>query len=300
MRLVAVADSDPSRAADLATAVGARAVARWEDLLTDPEVAVVAIMTPPSSHATIARAALEAGRHVWCEKPLATDAAAAAEVLRGRRALGPRAGRRPRAALQPVAAGAGPAAGLAARAAAALRFRERRERRGPRRRPLVLAGGHERGDPRRARRALLRRGPPAGRHPARGGAGDVGVARGRDRRPGQCHHAAPGRSARRLHPRVLARTPLRTPADAARPRHRRGARRGLDPRAGRPRRVDRRRRGGRRGRAAAAGRRALRGRRSPARRGRRHHGRGATRTPDRGPPWAGAAPTSCRTTSAPS
>ena len=80
VRLVAVADSDPSRAADLATAVGARAVTRWEDLLTDPEVAVVAIMTPPSSHATIARAALEAGRHVWCEKPLATDAASAADV----------------------------------------------------------------------------------------------------------------------------------------------------------------------------------------------------------------------------
>ena len=80
VRLVAVADSDASRAADLASAVGARAVTRWEDLLTDPEVDVVALMTPPSSHATIARAALEAGRHVWCEKPLATDATAAADV----------------------------------------------------------------------------------------------------------------------------------------------------------------------------------------------------------------------------
>ena len=81
VRLVAVADSDPTRAADLATAVGARAVTRWEDLLTDPGVDVVAIMTPPSSHAAMAAAALEAGRHVWCEKPLATDAADAAEVL---------------------------------------------------------------------------------------------------------------------------------------------------------------------------------------------------------------------------
>ncbi len=81
VHVVAVADSDPSRAADLATVVGARAVTRWEDLLVDPEVAVVAIMTPPSSHATIARAALEAGRHVWCEKPLATDATAASDVL---------------------------------------------------------------------------------------------------------------------------------------------------------------------------------------------------------------------------
>ncbi len=80
VRVVAVADSDASRAAALANAVGARAVTRWEDLLIDPEVAVVAVMTPPSSHATIVRAALEAGRHVLCEKPLATDAAAAAEV----------------------------------------------------------------------------------------------------------------------------------------------------------------------------------------------------------------------------
>jgi predicted dehydrogenase len=80
VHLVAVADSDPSRAADLASALGARALTRWEDLLTDPEVAVVAVTTPPSSHATIARAALEAGRHVMCEKPLATDAASAADV----------------------------------------------------------------------------------------------------------------------------------------------------------------------------------------------------------------------------
>jgi predicted dehydrogenase len=81
VRLVGVADSDPSRAAELARAVNARAVDGWEELLTDPEVDVVAIMTPPSDHATIARAALEAGRHVWCEKPLATDAGAAADVL---------------------------------------------------------------------------------------------------------------------------------------------------------------------------------------------------------------------------
>jgi predicted dehydrogenase len=80
-RIVAVADSDAARAVALATAVGARAVTRWEDLLNDPEVEVVAIMTPPTSHALLARAALDAGRHVWCEKPLATDATAAAEVL---------------------------------------------------------------------------------------------------------------------------------------------------------------------------------------------------------------------------
>jgi predicted dehydrogenase len=80
VRVVAVADEDPARAGRLATTLGAHVVARWEDLLVDPDVAVVAIMTPPSSHASMARTALAAGRHVWCEKPLATDAAAAAEV----------------------------------------------------------------------------------------------------------------------------------------------------------------------------------------------------------------------------
>jgi predicted dehydrogenase len=89
VRVVAVADADPSRAAALAADLGVRAVDHWEDLLTDDEVACVAIMTPPSTHATIARRALAAGRHVWCEKPLATDAVAAAEV----RAAADRSGR---------------------------------------------------------------------------------------------------------------------------------------------------------------------------------------------------------------
>lgn len=80
VRVVAVADDDPSRAAGLAATVGARATGRWEDLLTDPEIDVVAVMTPPSSHAPIAHAALAAGRHVWCEKPLATDAATAGDL----------------------------------------------------------------------------------------------------------------------------------------------------------------------------------------------------------------------------
>ena len=39
VRLVAVADSDPSRAADLAATVDARAVPRWEDLVATGDVA---------------------------------------------------------------------------------------------------------------------------------------------------------------------------------------------------------------------------------------------------------------------
>jgi predicted dehydrogenase len=80
VHLVAVADSDPQRAADFSTAHAVREIGRWADLLTDPDVEVVVITTPPGSHAEIACAALAAGRHVFCEKPLAMDAGSAAEV----------------------------------------------------------------------------------------------------------------------------------------------------------------------------------------------------------------------------
>jgi predicted dehydrogenase len=52
-----------------------------EALATDPEVDVVHICTPNHLHAPLARIALEAGKHVVCEKPLATTAAAAAELV---------------------------------------------------------------------------------------------------------------------------------------------------------------------------------------------------------------------------
>jgi predicted dehydrogenase len=48
-----------------------RATADWRDLLADPEVAVISITTPNALHAEMAIAALEAGKHVWCEKPMA-------------------------------------------------------------------------------------------------------------------------------------------------------------------------------------------------------------------------------------
>lgn len=46
----------------------------WRDLLQHPDVQVVSIVTPPSTHKEIALAALEAGKHVLCEKPMALNA----------------------------------------------------------------------------------------------------------------------------------------------------------------------------------------------------------------------------------
>ena len=66
----------------------------WRALIVDPAVEVVSITTPNAFHAEMAIAALAAGKHVWCEKPMAvalTDAegmAAAAHVSGKVTALG--------------------------------------------------------------------------------------------------------------------------------------------------------------------------------------------------------------------
>src|SRR5215472_8722356 len=52
-----------------------RATASLDDVLADPDVAAVAIATPAATHLPVARAALEAGKHVLVEKPLAATLA---------------------------------------------------------------------------------------------------------------------------------------------------------------------------------------------------------------------------------
>jgi predicted dehydrogenase len=49
-----------------------RADEEWLALVRNPDVDVVSITTPNHLHAEMAIAALEAGKHVWCEKPMAT------------------------------------------------------------------------------------------------------------------------------------------------------------------------------------------------------------------------------------
>jgi predicted dehydrogenase len=52
----------------------AAAVDGLDDLLADDRVTTIVVATPHAEHAAQTVAALEAGRHVWCEKPLAIDA----------------------------------------------------------------------------------------------------------------------------------------------------------------------------------------------------------------------------------
>jgi predicted dehydrogenase len=76
----ALVDPDRARAAALAAEVGAEPVAALEPVLDRGDVAAVSVCTPTSLHAEVAVAALEAGKHVMWEKPVALTLADAARM----------------------------------------------------------------------------------------------------------------------------------------------------------------------------------------------------------------------------
>ncbi len=80
-RLVAVADADAPRLAEPARLYAARTYADYRELLADPTLDAVAIATPARTHFEIARAALERGKHVLVEKPLAMSSEEARQLI---------------------------------------------------------------------------------------------------------------------------------------------------------------------------------------------------------------------------
>jgi predicted dehydrogenase len=54
----------------------------YEELLASPEVDLVALLTPPATHAAMTRSALEAGKHVLVEKPFASTLDEAAGIVK--------------------------------------------------------------------------------------------------------------------------------------------------------------------------------------------------------------------------
>ncbi|MFD7024270.1 Gfo/Idh/MocA family protein [Promicromonospora sukumoe] len=95
-RMRAVAGRDEAAVRAAADRLGwDDAVTGWQELLTRDDVGLVDVCTPGDTHAEIAVAALEAGKHVLCEKPLANtvaeaeamSAAAEAAATRGVRAM---------------------------------------------------------------------------------------------------------------------------------------------------------------------------------------------------------------------
>ena len=81
IRLVAATDLDPDRATAFAATHGIRAHASLDDLLADDEVDIVINLTVHHAHYEVTKRALEAGKHVYSEKPLALRSSEARELV---------------------------------------------------------------------------------------------------------------------------------------------------------------------------------------------------------------------------
>ncbi|OUS78124.1 oxidoreductase [Paenibacillus sp. MY03] len=91
MEVVACADLDMERAAAKAAAHGVRGCS-VDELLAEPDIQMVINLTVPQAHAAVALQALEAGKHVYSEKPLATTREEGRRVLEVARSRGLRVG----------------------------------------------------------------------------------------------------------------------------------------------------------------------------------------------------------------
>jgi predicted dehydrogenase len=92
-KLAVLCEVDQALAAQRAGEFGfAESTADWRQLVAHPDVDVVSITTPNAFHAQMAIAALTAGKHVWCEKPMATSLGDAEAMLAAAKAAGTVAG----------------------------------------------------------------------------------------------------------------------------------------------------------------------------------------------------------------
>ncbi|MGW4396338.1 Gfo/Idh/MocA family protein [Amycolatopsis nivea] len=73
LRVVGVADLDVSRARGQAVKYGVPWSGSVADLLALPDVEIVVNLTVPAVHVEVSLAAVEAGKHVWTEKPIGVD-----------------------------------------------------------------------------------------------------------------------------------------------------------------------------------------------------------------------------------
>ncbi len=82
VKLAAVCDVNEERAQTVAKKYGAGACyTDYEPLLEDPSIQAVSIATPDFAHSDIALAAARAGKHILCEKPLATTVEEAQAIV---------------------------------------------------------------------------------------------------------------------------------------------------------------------------------------------------------------------------
>lgn len=89
VRLETLADVDDSQAARAAKSLGfENSTGDWRSLVRDPKVHIVSVTSPNVLHKEMALAAIEAGKHVYCEKPLAPNVADARSMVSAAEAKG--------------------------------------------------------------------------------------------------------------------------------------------------------------------------------------------------------------------
>jgi predicted dehydrogenase len=74
LEVVALAGFHRNKTREIAAELGMRAHDDWRELVSSSDIDLVSITTPPSEHREMAVAALDAGKHVLCEKPTALNA----------------------------------------------------------------------------------------------------------------------------------------------------------------------------------------------------------------------------------
>ena len=101
-KVVAICEKDPKRLAgdwrsikgnfgppgEIVDLTGVKGFSEFDQLLGDAEIDMVDICLPPGAHASVAICALKAGKHVFCEKPIALRPADAEEMIAAAKAAG--------------------------------------------------------------------------------------------------------------------------------------------------------------------------------------------------------------------
>jgi predicted dehydrogenase len=81
LQLIGVMDRDQTRSTSFSTRYSVPSYASLEDLLADRNIELVVNLTNPRSHFAVSKACLEAGKHVYSEKPLAMSLAEAEQLV---------------------------------------------------------------------------------------------------------------------------------------------------------------------------------------------------------------------------
>jgi predicted dehydrogenase len=91
VEVVAIGARDPERAAAFAERLNLPLSGSYDDILNNPDIDLIYLALPPIVHADLAVRALQAGKHVFCEKPLSANEAGARRIADAAQTSGRRA-----------------------------------------------------------------------------------------------------------------------------------------------------------------------------------------------------------------